>query len=129
MVVIRENKSCLKDNKRWEDKNIDLRGKCNQLEIKMQADKANNEVLQKEQAMIKAWYSRKIDRWISTQELGKKDLEAIHLEEIRTGPSDLTLAEWDLKMVESKRYCHGEWAFNAVFGSNDCSDGKIEDKS
>ena len=49
----------------------------------------------------------------------KENLEAIHLDAIKTGPGDLTLKEWDQKMIEEKHELHGHKAFNAVYGLKD----------
>ena len=68
---------------------------------------------------VQAWYTDKVERWTAARELKKTDLEVLHFGELKTGPGDLTLAEWDQKMIEMKQELHGLKAYNAVYGPND----------
>ena len=78
------------------------------------------ETVQKETLQMKpveAWYRGKVERLMAAREKGKEGLEALYLGELRMGPGDLSLAEWEQKEVEDERRRHGERAYDAVFGS------------
>ena len=77
---------------------------------------------------VEAWYRGKVDRLMFAREQNKENLEALHLQEIRAGPGDLTLAEWERKMVEEEKELHGKRAYYAVFGNKDFNGANAENK-
>ena len=71
----REIESCLREDSRKEQyiaeqasKNIELQGRCNQLEVQLMAQTVRMETLQKEEAMSVAWYRGRIERMVAARE-------------------------------------------------------------
>ena len=77
------------------------------------AETVRKEVLQEKP--VEAWYRDRVERWVAARENGKKDLEVLHYGELKMGPGNLTLSEWDQKMRKEERDRHGSKAYSIVF--------------